>query len=107
MNALYRVISSTLTVFVAATGASGAETGQLAAWVQALSAMEHPSSLQVSLVRDEVKHWIALHPGPGVDLPEPPPMPWSDDEIHNQVAVLKSALEKLIRDDRAIRSLSA
>lgn len=73
-----------------------AQVEQPLAWLRDVTALDAGSSgsvLQIAAIRREVEEWIALHPSSGVDLPPPPPQPWSGDQLRTQIDVLKRAVE--------------
>ena len=83
------------------TPACLAQIGKPLEWLQqliALAAADKPASAQtVESIRNEVEHWIALHPGSHADLSPAPPQPWTAAQIHDQIIALEHAVEALLQ----------
>ena len=96
MQGLARASFVIICLSSAAAGQSFADTGPLM-WLQELSAMSSPTAAQVNGVRKQMESWIALHSREDVSLPAAPPEPWTDRQVHDQIAALKNAVEQLVR----------
>jgi iron complex outermembrane receptor protein len=80
-------------------------------WLQELSAVAASSGssgpqqvieqrrARIAGIRTEIEEWIALHPGLRVDVPPAPQQPWTEEQTRAEIAVLKRAVETLLKSD--------
>ena len=50
-------------------------------------------------IRKQIEEWIGLHPDSHVDLSPGPQQPWTEEQLQAQIAVLKRAVETLLKND--------
>jgi iron complex outermembrane recepter protein len=83
-----------------------ARTKQLVSWENDINYLQRIPDLDlprhrdgIEQIRDGVERYIKLQPASSTRLPEAPAKPWDVEELRNQVAILKDALESLSRED--------
>src|SRR5215471_8240822 len=75
-------------------------------WMRDITALESSRSGSVEFrqaglidIRQKIEAWIELHPNSEVDLPPAPERPWSEEQLRNQIGLLKQAIGRLIEND--------
>jgi iron complex outermembrane receptor protein len=71
-------------------------------WLQQLNASSSSGDESVAAVRrirQQVRDWIAVHPGSSVSMPEAPAPPWTEVETKTQIEELKRAIVTLLQSD--------
>jgi iron complex outermembrane receptor protein len=75
-------------------------------WLAALSLLNDPSAAprdrrQAELValRQQIADWLALNRETGVDLPAAPPVPWTEDQVEQQLAALRQTIDQIAARD--------
>jgi len=84
------------------------QADRYAAWMQDLTALSNSAGSPISQrkaeagrIRTELAQWIELHPASNSILPAAPPAPWGEKQLRDEIAVLKSVVELLIKRDRS------
>jgi iron complex outermembrane receptor protein len=101
-----RTLAIGLLVCLAAAPASG-QADQARRWLADLSVVESASparstatrQARIAAIRNEMDEWFALNPGRTVDLPTAPGGAWTDDQLREQIGLLKKAIERLRQSD--------
>ena len=96
-----RDLAVSLVVFLIAAPPSYAQAELPLEWLQRLSALgaSDRSASGVAGIRKQLEEWIALHPGSLVDLSPAPQQPWTEEQLRAQIAVLKQAVQTLLKND--------
>ena len=102
-----RTLAIALLVCLVSAGPSYAQADRARGWLAELSIVEAAASAdstasrqaRVAAVRKDVDDWLALNPGAAVDLPKPPDGAWTEDQLREQIALLRTAIERLLASD--------
>lgn len=54
---------------------------------------------ELATLRQQIADWLALNPETTVDLPEASPLPWTDDQLEQQAAAVRHAIEQIAQQD--------
>jgi TonB-dependent receptor-like protein len=102
-----RILAMTAFVCVIAVRTSYAQADRAPGWLGELSVLDTVVSAgsieqrqaQVAAIRKEVGAWMAVNPGSAVDLPPAPELPWNEDQLQDQIVVLRKTIEHLLLND--------
>jgi iron complex outermembrane receptor protein len=102
-----RTLAIAALVCVVSAIPSYAQADRARGWLAELSIVETAAAAgstasrqtRVSAVRKQVDDWLALNPRAAVDLPKSPDGAWTEDQLREQLALLRKAIERLVRSD--------
>ena len=102
-----RTLAIALLVCLVSAGPFYAQADRARGWLAELSILDTAASAdsaasrqaRVVAVRKDVDAWLALNPGAAADLPKPPGGAWTEDQLRAQIALLRTAIERLMASD--------
>jgi iron complex outermembrane receptor protein len=88
--------------------ASYAQADRAREWLVELSVLHDAAAgsiearqTQVAKIQTRVIEWMALNPGASVDLPSAPAAPLSEEQLQDEIEVLRNGIERIILSDRS------
>lgn len=85
-----------------------AQTKQMLQWSSDLTYLRNASSDELAAnsaavvqIRNGVELWLRMHPESKIELPAAPAQPWGPEALRNQVSVLATAVDAILKEDPA------
>lgn len=78
-----------------------AQADRMREWVDTLALLSDTTwtaqdrASDLTMLRQRIAGWLVLNPETDVSLPSPPPLPWSDEQVEQQIAALRHAIEQI------------
>jgi iron complex outermembrane receptor protein len=102
-----RILATTAFVCVVAARPFYAQADRAPGWLGELSVLDNAVSsgsleqrqAQVAAIRKDVGAWMAVNPGSAADLPPAPEQPWNENQLRDQIDVLRKTIEHLLLND--------